>query len=759
MKVVREVAMKLIAFVPSLLTVWLVACAAPPPVDVGRNHNPEARIVLATYCCDSPTTQELVRPYLPEAQLWGDGRLLWTEHDANGERQVYIGQLSAEDMAGLLQEVVTAGFFGWDERYLGEPVVDAASRCLTVTLTDQTRTVCETHGGAPDAFYTLFDWLSQGAGAAGTPYLPQMAYVTGFRLEDTGVPLPEPDVAWPQALSHIPVGDAINGLWLEGEDLVPLWQAANQSPYQMPVVEDGNGRYRVILQVPGVSWIEPDTTALDTVGRFDCTAVSEIPASECQALVALYDSTGGPNWADNTGWLANDSPCTWLGIACADGHVTNMDLLYNNLTGTLPPELGNLEHLRVLGLWVNKLRGPIPAELGNLRDLTLLDLSSNQFSGSIPTELGDLTKLRTLSLVHNRLSGPLPSALGRLESLETLDLSHNEFSGSIPAEWGELANLGVLRLSHNQLSGTIPAALGDLNELNELDLSYNQLRGRVPEPFAPIARRCLWGNQLEGTVASSRAGPITVDYENIHFVYDPSLAMSVWPEMILATPAVEGEPIWYAGPEHVRFTFADRHLPPGRYPMGINLAAEAQLLIYPLAELAALDPSVQAQIEALQSLLADLRPGPEGDLPLLPTTNASQMFHAQVQYLVFGDIRGVRFVTQYAQEARPVNNQELFYTFQGFTGDGAYYVAAFFPVTASVLPNTPALTDDDAFNANFVAYLEEITATLDQLSSADFTPNLTLLDAVVTSVRMEPGTELSQEDTAVLNSETPPYHW
>jgi len=251
----------------------------------------------------------LVRPYIPEAQLWGDGRLLWTERQASGERRVFVDQLSAGDMTALLQQIIAAGFFGWDEQYVGEPVVDSASKCLTVTLTDQARTVCETHGGAPDAFYALYDRLSQGAGLNGAPYLPQTAYLTGFRLEDTGVLLPEPEVAWPRTLSHIPVGDAVNGLWIEEGDLTPLWEAANQSPYHMPVVEDNNGRYRVILQVPGVSWIEPDTTALDTGGRFDCAGVSEIPTSECQALVALYNNTNGPDWADNTGWLVTNSPC------------------------------------------------------------------------------------------------------------------------------------------------------------------------------------------------------------------------------------------------------------------------------------------------------------------------------------------------------------------------------------------------------------------------------------------------------------------
>jgi len=32
----------------------------------------------------------------------------------------------------------------------------------------------------------------------------------------------------------------------------------------------------------------------------DCGVVTEIPQAQCEA--ALYDSTGGDSWKDNTGW-------------------------------------------------------------------------------------------------------------------------------------------------------------------------------------------------------------------------------------------------------------------------------------------------------------------------------------------------------------------------------------------------------------------------------------------------------------------------
>jgi len=458
------------------------------------------------------------------------------------------------------------------------------------------------------------------------------------------------------------------------------------------------------------------TATPNAPGGFDCASVNQIPSAECQALVALHKSTNGPNWVENNGWLISNTPCTWSGIGCTDGHVSHINLLYNQLTGTLPPELGNLSHLRELALWVNQLCGPIPAELGNLTELVFLELSVNQLTGPLPAELGNLTDLQTLTLAHNQFSGPIPSTLGNLASLESLDLSHNQFSDAIPTKLGNLANLRSLYLSHNELSGDIPDALGNLSKLDELDLSYNQLHGAVPEFITLIAQRTLWGNQLEGTITGKNQEPIVVDYEGVHFSVDPSLATSIWPELIPARSIQEGEPIWYASPEHIRFTFANPHMLPGRSRMGINLAAEAQILVYPLAKLVEIDPWGPSRIETLQSLLVEKGPIPDGELPLLPVTNAAQMFHAQAKYLDFGNIQGIRFISQHTQEARPIMlSQEIFYTFQGFTDDEVYYVAAFFPVTTAVLPDTIEVNDWEAFNANYTTYLAETTTALDQL--------------------------------------------
>ena len=133
--------------------------------------------------------------------------------------------------------------------------------------------------------------------------------------------------------------------------------------------------------------------------------------AERAALVALYNSTDGDNWRNNTRWLQSDHYCSWFGVTCSGG-VTGLSLFFNNLTGSIPVELGNLPGLERLFLSSNNLSGSILAELGELVVLEALDLSVNNLSGSIPAGLGNLTALRILDLDSNELSGSIPAELG-----------------------------------------------------------------------------------------------------------------------------------------------------------------------------------------------------------------------------------------------------------------------------------------------------------------------------------------------------------
>ena len=96
------------------------------------------------------------------------------------------------------------------------------------------------------------------------------------------------------------------------------------------------------------------------------TALREVQQTDTPdraTLIALYSATGGPNWRDRTNWHTLESIRNWRGVSTnSAGFVTELSLSGNNLSGTLPPELGDLAHLRRLILYGNQLTGLIPPE-------------------------------------------------------------------------------------------------------------------------------------------------------------------------------------------------------------------------------------------------------------------------------------------------------------------------------------------------------------------------------------------------------------
>ncbi len=203
------------------------------------------------------------------------------------------------------------------------------------------------------------------------------------------------------------------------------------------------------------------------------------------ALEALYNATNGPNWRRNTNWMTDAPLDDWYGVRAevlGDGEdaVYSLDLNSNIMRGAIPPELGDLAHMRELDLAGNLLDGPIPPELGNLSSLQILDLSDNRLRGPLPSELGNLSNLTRLRLVHNRLSGSIPSTIGDLSKLTYLNLYANNLDGPIPPGMGDLSNLASLGLARNRLTGPIPSSFENLSSLSVLHLHYNRLDGEVP---------------------------------------------------------------------------------------------------------------------------------------------------------------------------------------------------------------------------------------------------------------------------------------
>jgi hypothetical protein len=224
-----------------------------------------------------------------------------------------------------------------------------------------------------------------------------------------------------------------------------------------------------------------------------------------------------------------------------------------------------------------------------------------------------------------------------------------------------------------------------------------------------------------------------VNVNGISFTFDPGVAQSVNAETIQGeNPAQPNGMPGEVFPQHTKFTF-------NGYPLSGTFHSP-YILVYPAKEFADINPSALTEINDLKQFLAD-KPTTAERIPFMPFWNAAQMFHSNVAFISFKNGSGVRFLTMYGQAYYPVNNNSMFYTFQGLTDDGAYYIAAVLPASHPSLPaneNDVPGGDFDAFVANIETYWTETAANLEAQPLNSFTPDLSKLDAMFASFAITP---------------------
>ncbi len=298
-------------------------------------------------------------------------------------------------------------------------------------------------------------------------------------------------------------------------------------------------------------------------GTADITVAISADSPDRPALAALYETTGGPNWTNNTNWLSDAPVAEWHGVDVdADGRVTGLALGGNNLAGWIPSEVGDFDRLRYLYLDRNQLNGPIPLELAGATGLSSLRIGDNLLSGPLPRSLLDLsldefhyadtglcvppyetfegwlsriashlgtgvecaalTDREILVRLYEATDGPnwenstnwlTEAPLRQWHGVTTdadgrvlhLDLGFNELNGVLPPEIGGLSNLQTLDLATaaRGLTGPIPSELGQLRQLRHLRLAHNGLVGPIPPEIGSMSSLRLLelaNNHLTGTI-------------------------------------------------------------------------------------------------------------------------------------------------------------------------------------------------------------------------------------------------------------------
>ncbi|KAH6557537.1 hypothetical protein KP509_1Z107700 [Ceratopteris richardii] len=190
--------------------------------------------------------------------------------------------------------------------------------------------------------------------------------------------------------------------------------------------------------------------------------------------------------------------------------------MWNNITGSIPPEIGYLSKLVQLSLSGNKLSGVLDPSLGNLSSLNRFQIDENNISGPIPSSFQFLSNLVHFHMNNNSLNGSIPPELGRLPMLNHFLFDNNQLSGDIPGELSNISTLLILQLDNNQLSGSIPSSFQDFSRTNLTKLSLRNcgLNGTIPDlsGLSTLVYLDLSNNQLTGPLPSNLSQTVrTID--------------------------------------------------------------------------------------------------------------------------------------------------------------------------------------------------------------------------------------------------------
>ena len=246
-------------------------------------------------------------------------------------------------------------------------------------------------------------------------------------------------------------------------------------------------------------------------------------------LTVLYLSMKGSESFGENFAVAGENECTWRGVGCDNNFIIKQLGLGNeNLTGTLPTEIGYLTKLVRLSIHSNSLTGQLPASLWLLDSLLFLDMAKNRFTGtlppnisslsrlrslllddnlfhgSLPEDIGDLSLLNELSIPMNRFTGELPENIWSLGSLVHFDVSQNHLNGTLSSNITFLSNVTSLLMYQNSFSGSLPEEMGNLRNLTKLFLSNNSFTGDLPESLwslESLVKLDLSQNHFHGTLS------------------------------------------------------------------------------------------------------------------------------------------------------------------------------------------------------------------------------------------------------------------
>lgn len=146
--------------------------------------------------------------------------------------------------------------------------------------------------------------------------------------------------------------------------------------------------------------------------------------ADSSALVSIFDTMDGTNWANSTNWKSGDVS-SWHGVVLntAGDRVERLELPNNGLVGTLPAAIDQLDALEILDLSGNDIDA-LATDFSTLVNATDINLNDNNL------DFGDLEAVAGVSVLSYTSQAEL-AALDQTGTIEIPVRSSQELTSSV----------------------------------------------------------------------------------------------------------------------------------------------------------------------------------------------------------------------------------------------------------------------------------------------------------------------------------------
>ncbi len=92
------------AIIATLALICIYIIYRPPVND--WDHSPEALVIYT-----EPGAMHVDYSYIPDYQIWGNGDIIWVEYSETGQRNIFTGKLTEQELESIVEKFINTRIF------------------------------------------------------------------------------------------------------------------------------------------------------------------------------------------------------------------------------------------------------------------------------------------------------------------------------------------------------------------------------------------------------------------------------------------------------------------------------------------------------------------------------------------------------------------------------------------------------------------------------------------------------------------------